>query len=565
MPDHVHLFISFDPRQHLHKIIQAFKGKSSRILREKYPSLKSRLPSLWTRSYFCCTVGYISEEAVKQYIKKSKERIKEVVSLAKTKTKSYVLTLKLKTELWQVHILEKRFEIGRKIYNACLGELLKRHKKLQHDKQYRHLIQQPKSKERNSLLNELYRQYGINEYAMHDFVKPMQHHFKKHIDSHTAQKIATRACMAMEKLIFGNAKKVSFKKYNDMDSLEGKTNITGIRFKNKHLLWNGLSIPVIIRSNDIYAHTALQDRIKYCRIVRRRIRGKIKYFLQLTLEGVPPKKINCQTGEVKHPIGQGDVGIDIGTQTVAICSMNNVKLLVLASSVENIEKQKRVLQRKLDRQRRANNQHKYNEEGTIKKNNLKWIWSKNYIKTKNQLAELQRKLAEKRKQDHNKLANWILSLGDDIKVERMNYKGLQARVKETIKDKNGKFKSKKRFGKSIGNKAPSMFLTILNRKLSYEGKKLKFIDTFSVKASQYNHFTNEYNKKKLSERWNDFGEFKIQRDLYSAFLIMNVRDNLKEIDREKCFATWEKFKQLHDKEIERLKNSENKLLSSMGI
>ncbi|MGG3939430.1 IS200/IS605 family transposase [Anoxybacillus kestanbolensis] len=64
--------MSFDPRQHLHKIIQAFKRKSSRILREKYPSLKSRLPSLWTRSYFCCTVGDISESAVKQYIENQK-------------------------------------------------------------------------------------------------------------------------------------------------------------------------------------------------------------------------------------------------------------------------------------------------------------------------------------------------------------------------------------------------------------------------------------------------------------------------------------------------------------
>ncbi len=72
MPDHVHMFISFDPRQHIHKIIQQFKGKSSRILREKYPSLKSRLPSLWTRSYFCCTVGHISEEAVMQYIENQK-------------------------------------------------------------------------------------------------------------------------------------------------------------------------------------------------------------------------------------------------------------------------------------------------------------------------------------------------------------------------------------------------------------------------------------------------------------------------------------------------------------
>jgi len=485
--------------------------------------------------------------------------------LAKTKSASYVLTLKLKTEPWQERILEKRFEIGRQLYNACLRELLKRYKKLQNDKKYRELIKQEKTKERNKLLNNLHKEYGLNEYAMHSFVKPMQQHFKKNIDSFTTQKIATRAWQTIEKLIFDNAEKVRFKKYNEMDSLEGKSNSTGIRFKNNKLQWNGLNISVIIKKNDIYAHMALQDRIKYCRIVRKLIRDKIKYYLQLILEGVPPKKINRQTGEIKHPRNEGKVGIDIGTQTIAICSETEVKLLELAPSVENIEREKRILQRKLDRQRRANNPHKYNENGTIKKNNLKWIWSKNYIKTKNQLTELQRKLAEKRKQDHNKLANWILSLGDDIKVETMNYKALQARTKETIKDKNGRYKSKKRFGKSIANKAPSMFLTILDRKLSYEGKKLKFVDTLSVKASQYNHFTNEYNKKKLSERWNDFGEFKIQRDLYSAFLIMNVKDNLKEIDREKCFTTWEKFKQLHDKEIERLRNNENRLLSSMGI
>lgn len=46
MPDHVHIFISFDPRQPLHELIRYFKGTSSRILREKYPELRSRIPSL---------------------------------------------------------------------------------------------------------------------------------------------------------------------------------------------------------------------------------------------------------------------------------------------------------------------------------------------------------------------------------------------------------------------------------------------------------------------------------------------------------------------------------------
>lgn len=72
MPDHVHMFISFDPRQPLHKLIKLFKGRSSRILRDKYPKLKSRLPSLWTRSYFSCTIGYISEDTIRKYIENQK-------------------------------------------------------------------------------------------------------------------------------------------------------------------------------------------------------------------------------------------------------------------------------------------------------------------------------------------------------------------------------------------------------------------------------------------------------------------------------------------------------------
>lgn len=72
MPDHVHIFIDFDPRITLHKIIKDFKGISSRILREEFPFLKSKLPSLWTRSYFACSIGHISEETIKKYIENQK-------------------------------------------------------------------------------------------------------------------------------------------------------------------------------------------------------------------------------------------------------------------------------------------------------------------------------------------------------------------------------------------------------------------------------------------------------------------------------------------------------------
>lgn len=72
MPDHVHLFIDFDPRLLLHKIIKDFKGQSSHILREEFPSLKSRLPNLWTRSYFSSSIGEINEKMMQQYIENQK-------------------------------------------------------------------------------------------------------------------------------------------------------------------------------------------------------------------------------------------------------------------------------------------------------------------------------------------------------------------------------------------------------------------------------------------------------------------------------------------------------------
>jgi len=57
MPDHVHLLVEVDPQFGVHRLVKAIKGRSSRVLREEFPWLKSRLPSLWTNSYFVATVG----------------------------------------------------------------------------------------------------------------------------------------------------------------------------------------------------------------------------------------------------------------------------------------------------------------------------------------------------------------------------------------------------------------------------------------------------------------------------------------------------------------------------
>ena len=220
----------------------------------------------------------------------------------------------------------------------------------------------------------------------------------------------------------------------------------------------------------------------------------------------------------------------------------------------------------MDRSRRATNPNNYNEDGTIKKQgNKKVIWNKSnhYKKYQNELKELYRKQADIRKYQHECLANYIISLGYKVYVENMNFAGLQKRVKNTEKNDKGKFKRKKRFGKSLANKAPSMLLTIIGRKLKYFGEELIEINTYEAKASQFNHFDETYTKKSLSQRWNDFDGIKIQRDMYSAFLIMNIAEDLKSFNIDKCNERFDKFYELHNLEVDRLKGHKN--LSSIAI
>ena len=72
MSDHVHLLIEIDPQYGIHKLVRQIKGRSSRFLRQEFPCLRSRLPTLWSSSYFVSTVGGAPLSVVKQYIENQK-------------------------------------------------------------------------------------------------------------------------------------------------------------------------------------------------------------------------------------------------------------------------------------------------------------------------------------------------------------------------------------------------------------------------------------------------------------------------------------------------------------
>jgi len=485
--------------------------------------------------------------------------------MAKAKTSSYVLTLRMNYTISDKSAIDKYFELSRRLYNAILGETLKRFNLMRESKQYNQVRKESDKSIKKDLFANVEIKYGFREYDISKFATKLMINEYSSLGSHIKSKLVKRAFEAVNKMRFGNARKVNFVRYGEMYSIEGADNRQAIKYRDGNIIFNKLRMPIIIKNNDLYAQKAIQDRVKYCRFVKKDVKGKEYYYVQLVLEGNPPMKVNKETGEINLYITEGSVGIDIGTRTVAYCSDTEVKLLELAPEVENIERQKKKLQRKLNRSRRLTNPNKFNADGTIIKGNRdKWIKSSHYIKIQTDLKCLQQKQADIRKQSHNRLANHILKLGDKFYVEKMNYSGLQKRAKKT-----SKINKKKRFGKSLANKAPAMLIEIINRKLKYFGTEIKKINTYTVKASQYNHIKDTYNKKDLSERWNIFRiddkEVQIQRDLYSSFLIMNVNDKLDKVNRRKCFDKFDGFKVLHNIEIERLRSGNNVLISSMGI
>jgi putative transposase len=174
-----------------------------------------------------------------------------------------------------------------------------------------------------------------------------------YIDSNTAQKLATRAYKAVEKVLFGKHESVRFKGKNQMDSVEGKSNKTGIRWKGDSVEWSGLKLTALITSNDPVILHGLKSKVKYVRLVRRKIAGKNKFYAQLVCQGKPFAK-------PKNYLGAGDVGLDIGPSTIAIVCDMEVHLKEFACELAFEAARIRRLQRKMDRSLRVNNPDNFN-------------------------------------------------------------------------------------------------------------------------------------------------------------------------------------------------------------
>ena len=321
------------------------------------------------------------------------------------------------------------------------------------------------------------------------------------LDAHTVQKLATRAFRAAERILYGKAKKVRFKGKDQFDSLESKSNDAGIRWRNSKVEWNGLSLASLIDSEDKVITHGLKHKVKYCRVVRRIIRNKNRFYVQLIMEGKSLIK------ERNH-MGKGKVFFDIGPSTIAIVSHNNeesnqfqARLTQFCSELDTKQKTIAQFQRKIERQRRQNNPNNYSENGKITKGGHKWKRSKRQLKNASELREVYRKVSCYRKSLHGKLSNEIIRMGNDFGTEKISMKWFQ-----------------KLFGKSVGIRAPGMLVSGVKRKAERAGGLFQEMNTNATKLSQI-CICERQKKKTLSNRVHDCEcGVHAQRDLFSAYL-----------------------------------------------
>ena len=428
--------------------------------------------------------------------------------MKRTATPTFVLTIPLVVKPGEDRILIGRMEAGRRLYNATLGEALRRHSLLKQSKDWQYARTIADKKERGVEFKRLSKEAGFTSADMITFARHCKNEagWKDRLGSNVTQRIAEQVFAAMQQYSFGKRGRPRFKGASrPLHSLEATTNAANISWKPEAgcIEFGDLTLPAMLpsKTQDPYMHQALTGKTKYCRVLWRNVNGARRWYVQLMQEGVAP---------AKHAISEGSVvGLDIGPSTIAIVGDDSASLVKFCDTVVQLWKETRRLQRAMDRSKRATNPQCFNANGTWKKGQ-KFTPSKRYTAIRTEYAEVERKLAAERKRAHGELANQILGLGNVIQSETLSYIAFQ-----------------KNYGKSVKVRAPGMFVEQLRRKAESAGGKLIDLHTWSLKMSQYDHTTKVCTKKPLSQRWHVLGDGSgvVQRDVYSAFLARCVMSN----------------------------------------
>ena len=465
--------------------------------------------------------------------------------MARSKTPTFVHTLALReASPGALRGARQSSDYGRMIYNATLGELRARFRAMQDSPEYEAAQslprKTPEDKKRRSEAFDAVRLFrGLTEFEAQEIAtqhRKSQPDFSSRIGSHVAQTIGSRAWKSIKGLIFAKAKRIRFKRKGNSFSLEALNNATFLRIlPNESGTMQVHLVPhlfdLVYDIDNPYDVHALSSRLKYLRLIWKKIGGVDKLYAQLVLEGLPHEdkekaarhkeeflsKMEAESGQSRTEYAlelsqveekYRDVAtVDIGPRGIAITNAVSGYEREICPGMEDRQKEIRRLQRRMDRSRLAANPDNYEADGQIKKGKKTWVQSNAYKSTQAELAEIRRKQQAHRKSIHGNLANEVLQYGTTIKLEALSYKGMQ-----------------KRYGKSTAHHAPSAFIGELTRKAVMARGRRELINTFDTALSQTCPGCGSREKKPLSQRKHRCKicmlgtNVAAPRDLTSAFL-----------------------------------------------
>jgi putative transposase len=392
-----------------------------------------------------------------------------------------------------------RLDCARQVYNAVLGESLKRLALLRQSKAYQATRRLRLLRDRGNAFRTLEQTFKLREYDLCAYANRLcRTWLGQHLDAHSIQAIASRAWRAVRQYQLGKRGRPRFKGKGQIDTVQGKNNRQGIRWRDGKVVWNGLCLAAHIDPSDLVIAYALACRIKYVRIVRRKLNGRNRFFAQLICEGAPYR-------DPKHSTGSGTIGIDPGPRTFGVAGADWGAQIDLSTPLKASWRERRRLQRHIDRQRQANNPDNYLPDGRTRPGPKVWRRSRKQQANEQQLAEAQRREAAHRTSLHGQLANALLSLGDDIRVEKNSYRSFQ-----------------KTFGKAVGQAAPATFVSRLAHKAASADAQVLIIPA-SLRLSQ-TCLCGVVARKSLAERIHRCAcGLTVQRDVFAAYLARFVQ------------------------------------------
>ena len=420
---------------------------------------------------------------------------------------NYVLEFSLNFNHKEITHWNKVFKIAWQCYSCLFDEIqpiLKEH-----------------SKDKFLNLKEL----KLRKYDLHNRIVKYKKNYESYLWIHICQKIAAQLYKWVNFIASNRWKVLHKKQWFQFTSIEWQNNETGIRvikIKWDYYFSYKWFLKKISFKDEYQLENFNLEKIAYCRIVRRQFRRNYRYYLQLVMKGSSSKK---------KAISKQKAWIDFGLNGIALVRDDNQCKLFHTWNANYHQKRIERLQKIVSKEYEKLNPWVHKKWDKLKSN-----WK---IRCLMKIMNcLRRKQANKHKYELNRLTKEILSFAWELISENMDFKKIR------------QSKEYKGLAKIIQFCTP----WLLKSKLE-ENIELKYVDKYHYRASQYNHLTNEYIKPKLSDRVKEIWNNLIQRDLYSAYLLLNHNEDFKAIDRKKCIENFNTFLNKHNQLISTLKQS----------